>query len=114
MDSAKDDFNAVIGTQSLSAPKKPMPTISNAVSETIFFGPYRTTFNVPAEITIAFDKEKVTNPTNILPMVYNEVTESFEIHPKVRKGYENKLNLEENTLTFETQVLGLFSLAEFE
>ena len=91
-----------------------MPIISNAVSETIFFGPYRTTFNVPAEITIAFDKEKVTNPTNILPMVYNEVTESFEIHPKVRKEYENKLNLEENTLTFETQVLGLFSLAEFE
>ena len=114
LDSAKDDFNAVIGTQSLSAPKKPMPIISNAVSETIFFGPYRTTFNVPAEITIAFDKEKVTNPTNILPMVFNEVTESFEIHPKVRKGYENKLNLEENTLTFETQVLGLFSLAEFE
>ena len=114
MDSAKDDFNAVIGTQSLSSPRKAMPTISNAVSEIVFFGPYRTTFNVPAEITIAFDKEKVTNPTNILPMVYNEVTESFEIHPKVRKGYENKLNLEENTLTFETQVLGLFSLAEFE
>ena len=42
------------------APKKPMPTISNAVSETIFFGPYRTTFNLPAEITIAFDKEKFT------------------------------------------------------
>ena len=76
-----------------------MPTISNAVSETVFFGPYRTTFNVPAEITIAFDKEKVTDPTNILPMVYNEVTKSFEIH--LRSGsYANKLDLEEEHSDF--------------
>ena len=47
-------------------------------------------------------------------MVYNEITESFEIHPKVRMGYKNKLDLEKNTLTFETQVLGQFSLAEIE
>ena len=86
-----------------------MPIISNAVSETIFFGPYRTTFNVPAEITIAFDKEKVTNPTNIL-QYYNEVIESFRFI-QGQKGYENKPNLEEY-LTFETWYIHF--TAEFE
>ena len=56
--------------------------------------------------------EKVTDPKNIHPMVYNEITESFEIHPKVRNSYKNVINQEEGTLTFETQVLGQFSLAE--
>ena len=112
LDSSKDDFNAVIGIQRLSSPKKQMPELIEAVSETVFFGPYRTTFNVPAEITIAYNKDKVTNPENILPMVYNEVSESFEVHPKVRNRYINKIDLEKGTLTFETQVLGQFLLAE--
>ena len=47
-------------------------------------------------------------------MVYNEITESFEIHPKVRNSYKNVINQEEGTLTFETQVLGQFSLAEIQ
>ena len=88
--------------------------LSKAVSGTVFFGPYRTTFNVPAEITIPYEKDKVINPENIVPMVYNEISESFEIHPKVRKSYENKIDLEKGTLTFETQVLGQFSLVEIE
>ena len=112
LDSAKDDFTAVIGLQRRSSPKVMMPIHPNAISETVFFGPYRTTFNVPAEITIAFDKEKVTEPKNIHPMVYNEITESFEIHPMVRNSYTNIIDEEMGTLTFETQVLGQFSLAE--
>ena len=114
LDSAKDDFTAVIGLQRRSSPKVMMPIHPNAISETVFFGPYRTTFNVPAEITIAFDKEKVTDLKNIHPMVYNEITKSFEIHPKVRNSYTNLLDQEEGTLTFETQVLGQFSLAEIQ
>ena len=112
LDSAKDDFNAVIGLQRLSSPNQAMPIHSKAISETIFFGPYRTTFNVPAEITIAYDKKKVTNPENILPMIFNEVTKEFEAHPKVRKDYRHKIDPEEGTFTFETQVLGQFLLAE--
>ena len=114
LDSAKDDFNAVIGTQNLSSPRKAIPEISNSVSEAVFFGPYRTTFNVPAEITIAYDKQRVSDPKNIVPMIYNEISESFEIHPKVRRSYVNRIDLEEGTLTFETQVLGQFLLAEIE
>jgi hypothetical protein len=112
LDSAKDDFNAVIGLQRLSSPKMSMPIHPKSISETIFFGPYRTTFNVPAEITIAYDKKKVTNPENILPMIFNEITKGFEIHPNVTKDYRHKINLEEGTFTFETQVLGQFVLAE--
>jgi hypothetical protein len=112
LDSAKDDFNAVIGLQRLSSPKMSMPIHPKSISETIFFGPYRTTFNVPAEITIAYDKKKVTNPGNILPMIFNEITKGFEIHPNVTKDYRHKINLEEGTFTFETQVLGQFVLAE--
>ena len=33
---------------------------------------------MPAEITIAYKKEKVTNPENILPMIFNEITKEFE------------------------------------
>ena len=91
-----------------------MPIHPKSTSETIFFGPYRTTFNVPAEITIAYKKEKVTNPENILPMIFNEITKEFEAHPKVRKDYVNKIDLEKGTVTFETQVLGQFLLAEIE
>ena len=114
LDSAKDDFNAVIGLQRLSSPRMSMPIHPKSTSETIFFGPHRTTFNVPAEITIAYKKEKVTNPENILPMIFNEITKEFEAHPKVRKDYVNKIDLEKGTVTFETQVLGQFLLAEIE
>ena len=89
-----------------------MPIHPNAISETIFFGPYRPTLNVPAQITIPFDKEKITNPENITPIVYNELTEEFEQHPKVRNNYINKIDAENGTYTFESQVLGQFALAE--
>ena len=112
LDRAKDDFTAVIGTQEKATPSQEMPIHPNAISETIFFGPYRTTLNVPAQITIPFDKEKITNPENITPIVYNELTEEFEQHPKVRNNYINKIDAENGTYTFESQVLGQFALAE--
>jgi len=52
------------------------------------------------------------NPENIKPIVYNELTEEFELHPKVRKNYKNKIDLTNGTYTFETQALGQFALAE--
>ena len=112
LDSAKDDFIAVIGTQEKATPTEMMPIHANAVSQTIFFGPYRTILNVPAQITIPYDKEKISNPENIKPIVYNELTAEFEFHPKVRKNYKNKIDLTNGTYTFETQVLGQFALAE--
>ena len=112
LDSAKDDFMAVIGTQEKATPSVQMPIHSNAISKTVFFGPYRTTLNVPAEITIPYDKERMTNPESITPIVYNELTKEFEEHPKVRNSYKNKIDQEKGTYTFESQVLGQFALAE--
>ncbi len=112
LDSAKDNFIAVIGTQEKASPSEQMPIHPNAISKTIFFGPYRTTLNVPALITIPYDKEKMTNPKNIRPIVYNELTQKFEYHPKVRNSYSNKIDQQNGTYTFESQVLGQFALAE--
>ena len=114
LDSAKDNFNAVIGVQERASPESMMPVHPKTISETIFFGPYRTTFNAPVEITIPYDKEKVGNPENILPIVFNEITKKFEVHPKVRKSFTNKIDLVNGTYSFETQVLGQFALAEIE
>ena len=105
LDSAKDDFIAVIGTQEKATPSVQMPIHPNAISKTVFFGPYRTTLNVPAEITIPYDKERMTNPESIRPIVYNELTEEFErASQKVRNGSQNKIDPKKGTYTFESQV----------
>jgi hypothetical protein len=112
LDSSKDDLIIVIGTQEKASPTEKMPIHPNAISKTVFFGPHRSIFNVPALITIPYDQEKLKNSANIKPLVFNEITQSFEIHPKVRSNYNNQLDTANGTFTFETQILGQFVLAE--
>tara|TARA_B110000116_G_scaffold176470_1_gene152726 strand:+ start:197 stop:2539 length:2343 start_codon:yes stop_codon:yes gene_type:complete len=112
LDSSKDDLIIVIGTQEKASPREKMPIHPNAISKTVFFGPHRTIFNVPVLITIPYDQEKLKNPANIKPLVFNEITQSFDIHPKVRRNYNNQLDTTHGTFTFETQILGQFMLAE--
>ena len=54
----------------------------------------------------------MTNPESFRPIVFYELTEEFEEHPKVRNSYKNKIDQEKGTYTFESQVLGQFALAE--
>jgi hypothetical protein len=112
LDSAKDNFTAVIGTQNKLSPTEMMPIHPNAVSESIFFGPHRTTLNAPAILTISYDKEKVKSPEMIRPYVFNVITEEYELLPRVRKEVGSFINRDNNTVSFESQILGQFILVE--
>ena len=112
LDSAKDNFTAVIGTQNKLSPTEMMPIHPNAVSESIFFGPHRTTLNAPAVVTISYDKEKVKRPEMIRPYVFNVITEEYELLPRVRKEVGSFINRDNNTVSFESQILGQFILVE--
>ena len=112
LDSAKDDFTAVIGTQGKRTPDEPMPKHTNAVSPMVFFGPHRTIFNAPATITLPYDATKVNNLERVKPYVFNELTQAFEALPRVLKDAESVLDTNNNTLSFQVQVLGQFVLVE--
>ena len=112
LDGPKDDFTAVIGTQAKRTPEESMPEHPKAVSPTIFFGPYRTLFNAPATITLPYDDTRVTDPKRIRPYVFNEVTQKFEVVPKVMSNREPHLSEDNSSLTFQVQILGQFVLVE--
>ena len=77
-----------------------------------FFGPHRTTLNAPAVVTISYDKEKVKRPEMIRPYVFNVITEEYELLPRVRKEVGSFINGDNNTVSFESQILGQFILVE--
>ena len=112
LDGPKDDFKAVIGTQAKRTPEELMPEHPKAVSPTIFFGPYKTLFNAPATLTLPYDNARVKDPKKIRPYVFNEVTEKFEVVPKVMSNLEPFLNEEDKSLTFQVQILGQYVLVE--
>ena len=112
LDGSKDNFTAVIGTQAKVSPSEDMPKHPNAISEAIFFGPHRTTFNAPVLITLTYDENKVKKPENIKPYIFNEINRSYEPVPEVRDIFQMQIDEENKTLTFESQVLGQFVLAE--
>ena len=112
LDGPKDDFKAVIGTQAKRTPEELMPEHPKAVSPTIFFGPYKTLFNAPATLTLPYDNARVKDPKKIRPYVFNEVTEKFEVVPKVMSNLEPLLSEEDKSLTFQVQILGQYVLVE--
>jgi len=108
--SAWFDFNAIIGTQSKSKPDKEMPKLGNAISESVYIGPYRTLFNSPATITIPIDPDKVTDPNRIQAYIYNDLSEEYEPVFKVPGGQNIRVNLDNGLVSFDTQVLGIFAV----
>ena len=48
----------------------------------------------------------------IRPYVFNEVTEKFEVVPKVMNNLEPLLSEEDKSLTFQVQILGQYVLVE--
>ena len=102
----------MIGTQGKRTPDEPMPKHTNAVSPMVFFGPHRTIFNAPATITLPYDATKVNNLERVKPYVFNELTQAFEALPRVLKDAESVLDTNNNTLSFQVQVLGQFVLVE--
>jgi hypothetical protein len=114
LESAWGDFEAFIGTQALiaAAPRTPLPRVAAAVSPAVLVGPYRTLVNQPAEVTLPFDRTRVRNPRRIQPMIFNEVTKSFEPVLGVPGGSPPRVDVGAGRVSFDTQVFGIFVLVE--
>ena len=108
--SAWFDFNAMIGTQKNSNPDTEMPKLVNAVSDSVYFGPYRTLFNAPATITIPIDRTKVNDASKIQAYIFNDLSQTFDPLFSVPGGTTIAVDLNEGTASFDTQVLGVFVL----
>ena len=108
--SAWFDFNAMIGTQGKSKPDQAMPELDNAISETVYIGPYRTLFNSPATITIPIDTSKITVSNRIRAYIFNDLSQSFEPIFLTPGGSSISVDMDEGTASFDTQVLGVFAI----
>ena len=108
--SAWFDFNAMIGTQGKSKPDQAMPELDNAISETVYIGPYRTLFNSPATITIPIDTSKITVSNKIRAYIFNDLSQSFEPIFSTPGGSSISVDMDEGTASFDTQVLGVFAI----
>ncbi|MGK0441674.1 MAG: hypothetical protein ACJA0N_001475 [Pseudohongiellaceae bacterium] len=110
--SAWNDFTAYIGTQGLAQPGVTMTAPKEAVSEVIYFGPYRTLFNAPAEITMPYDKSKVKNSSALKVMIYNDLTLEYDPVYPVPGGQAMRVDELSATVSFDVQVLGNFVVVE--
>ena len=76
----------------------------------VYFGPYRTLFNAPATITIPIDRTKVSDASNIQAYIFNDLSQTFDPLFSVPGGTTISVDINENTASFDTQVLGVFVL----
>lgn len=110
--SAWNDFTGLIGTQQYADAGKELKAPGKAVSQVIFFGPYRTLFNAPTEITMPYDKEKVKDPARIKAMIWNDLTSDYDPVYPVPGGKPLRVDSEAGTVSFDVQALGNFVLVE--
>ena len=108
--SAWFDFNAMIGTQKMSRPKKIMPKLPNAISDSIYFGPYRTLFNSPATITIPIAINEFSSSNQIQAYIFNDLSQTFDPIFSTPGGQDITINIDKKTASFDTQVLGIFAI----
>ena len=87
-----------------------MPKLNNAISETVYIGPYRTLFNSPATITIPIDTSKITVSNRIRAYIFNDLSQSFEPIFLTPGGSSISVDMDEGTASFDTQVLGVFAI----
>ena len=85
-----------------------MPKLVNAVSDSVYFGPYRTLFNAPATITIPIDRTKVSDASKIQAYIFNDLSQTFDPLFSVPGGTTISVDINEGTASFDTQVLGVF------
>ncbi len=126
-EAAWDNFTAYIGNQRKALdPSDPEAKINlpsgpsglTAVSNAVYFGPYRTLFNKPATITLPYDQRKVTNADTIRPFVYNDITGDYDpVYPIIggidySEGNNNIVLNGDGTASFSVQALGIFVLAQ--
>jgi len=85
-----------------------LPIMNNAVSEAIYFGPYRTIVNSPASISIPIDVSKIEHKDKIRAYIFNDLSREYDSVFKVPGGQSIQVNWDKGIATFDTQVLGIF------
>lgn len=109
---AWSDFTVYLGEQAYASPGQALPGLEGSVGPAVYFGPYRTFFNKPARITLPYARLKVRNPDHIKPYIYNDLTGSWDpVYPSPG-GQGVTVQRLARTVSFDTQVLGIFALAE--
>jgi hypothetical protein len=81
---------------------------AGVVGPTVLLGPYRTIVNKPARVTLPWRGD--VDPGSLRPVIYNEVTGGWDPVFPVAGGSEATLDTAARTLSFDTQVLGIFAL----
>ena len=106
--SAWFDFTALIGTQAKINPSDSLPIMTNAISEAIYFGPYRTIVNSPASVSIPIDVSKIENKDKIRAYIFNDLSREYDPVFDVPGGKSIRVDLDKGIASFDTQVLGIF------
>ncbi|MCB2106093.1 MAG: hypothetical protein KDE14_00275 [Rhodobacteraceae bacterium] len=109
LDAAKDDFDAFIGTQSDALPGRRLPVPGNAISPVVLFGPYRTLFDAPARITLPIDLNAMTDPSKVMPVIYNDLTGAYDPVYPIAGSSGVSVDESAGTVSFDVQTLGNFA-----
>lgn len=99
------DFEAYAAPAPVAAP-------GSAVSAVVLLGPYRTLFNKPARITLPVRRQSGAefDPAQLRPVIYNEASGNWDTVYPVAGGSGPLWDAETSSLSFDTQVLGIFAL----
>ena len=87
-----------------------MPKLPNAISDSIYFGPYRTLFNSPATITIPIAINEAPSSNLIQAYIFNDLSQSFDPIFSTPGGQDITIDIDKKTASFDTQVLGIFAI----
>ena len=82
-----------------------------AVGPSVLFGPYRTIVNKPARVTLPLGVD-ADDAAAIEPVIYNEVTRDWDPVYPVTGGSPVEWDRAARTISFDTQVLGIFAPVE--
>jgi len=106
--SAWFDFTALIGRQAKINSNDPLPIMNNAISEAIYFGPYRTIVNSPASVSIPINIAKIENKDKIRAYIFNDLSREYDPVFEVPGGQSIRVDWDKGIVSFDTQVLGIF------
>ena len=107
VDPAKPFIGAWFDFEAYAAATERTP--DRALAPSVLFGPYRTIVNKPARVTLPLAVQ-VDDPAAVQPVIYNEVTGDWDPVYPVAGGRPVDLDRTARTLSFDTQVLGIFSV----
>lgn len=115
---AWDSYHAYIGTDEDGHRRRFPPPIGKHRSEQFVIGPYRTLSNAPMTILLPITRcpnginPKLRCAKNSKPYIWNEVTLGWDPVYPVPGGNDVMIDTTAMTLTFDVQVLGIFTLIE--